>query len=132
MKARFTLWLAVGVVSALCGFAGAFLGSVVFAGTLQGERGPAGPHGDPGATGPPGPPGPEPQLPIGVHAMSYSDALSQLDRRVRDLESAMQEPRAGSVFDCFPTPVVTDVQWWGSVNPNFPLQVTKRTYCLRQ
>lgn len=117
-------YVVTAVIALIAGFGGATAAVFVFADQLQGPPGATGSRGLDGAPGPRGPRGPEPQAPILYGEATWADVFEGLDSRVADLEHQGTGPA------CLPTTVVTDVSWWGDVNPVFPLNVETRSVCL--
>lgn len=104
---------------------------------MSGElRGPEGQPGRDGRSlqGPPGPRGPAGRpvdLPVSVVELenvlrNMMDAQRGLTERVGELEGGSSGSPSG---DCFPTPIVTDVQW-NKYSEFAPLNVRRSVVCL--
>jgi hypothetical protein len=134
--AFFLRWAGLAAFCTAFGFAGSLGGLWAMNGEL---RGPQGQPGRDGASvqGPAGPPGPRGaagrpiDLPVSVAELdnvlrNLMDAQRGLIERVGDLEGGSGGGPSG---DCFPTPVVTDVQW-NKYSEFAPLNVRKSVVCL--
>lgn len=129
----FLRWAGLAAFCLAFGFAGTLGGAWVMQDELRGPRGETGDsvQGPPGPPGSRGPAGESVDIPMSVAELdnvltNLMNTQRSLITRVATLESSP----SGSLSDCMPTQVVTDVDWNQFASVGSPLNVRTSAVCL--